>query len=1243
MASGHGHGWPSSREDVEAGDAIMCFLSLSPEPASCSATSSSSFHRHCFSSVSLRVASHFGHSTSVVLCCSTMLSVARSHLLLSILCRAALVSAVPTLSFPINSQVPPVARIDELFSFVFSSTTFTSASAADITYSLVDPPSWLSLDSDSRRIYGTPQDGDIASGKVVGVNVTLVATDSTGSTSDDATLVVSRSPGPTVQIPVSEQIQDFGNYSEPSSILYYPDASFKFAFASDTFSDPDAPILNFYPVMTDNSPLPAWITFDPSTLAFAGTTPPFSSLIEPPQTFSLKLIASDVTGFSAASVNFSIVVGMHTLTTDQPDIILNATAGKELGYDRLAGSIQIDGQDADLTDVNITAESLPSWLSFDQSSWNISGTPPDDAQATNFTVIVQDRYGDVLNITFDVQLTGNNSFFQGVFPSLSVKPGGQLSFKLGSYLVDPAAVDVTVDIQPATSWMAWDASTLTLLGNVPISAPKSVVDVTFTVESRSSTKAKRAATNQSQKLVIQIDSAVDTTSPATSASTSSAATSTHTASSSDATAQGAPKWTIIAIVVSSVAALALVACLCFCCCTRRRKKKRHSESTINSTRASAALPGGLIETPGRAVGSPDPHSTTSPNDKEKGKLRKASNLRTELTPPPLRPVRSLADLYNDDDHSVMSTPGSKLKDWFSSLRSFRVVQMRRARARATPSVFSDYGSSHHDLDLDTDLAFAPSRPPVLQLPLQSEGTGPQRTSLEADGQRIPNGGSIASDRRQSKGKNAQGLPTPAASSIRLVERDPFTDTPPKAAPETISPITEREAFTSHPISPISPIFPLEGTSSAFAMTPSSAITPSSTAGPSSLIPSSSLLPTSTHRAPRRAATTPSRHPGLRSQRSNASASSTDTMRARTRHKLSAKAKGALFALQSPKRRTLAALGKKPSFQFVPRKKRSHRGVLESVDCDSESVLGTNPSERSRSGSRGGGGIAGFLSPRIWPQPAGGPGQPASVPTPRVGGPVGLESEAHLKRRRNISGSAHESGSLSGSSHGSAASRGYPPPLRVPQPPIRRRPVPAPAGAAARGSDGSDGLGGPGLRRSGSSSGMSSVKMPSPLRTPGMSGTPVGGGSGAGLGISTYEDIVRSSPLHPSREASAGAGAERDGDLDTDRGDSWTSAGVGTILDRERERRGSLGWTSAVSESLPSSTQQHSAKSSAATAAAAGAGAAGVGGSSGDRARAASDGAAFGERRHSVKTEGRRSGVSGKSGRSKTSSDIGAFV
>lgn len=1196
-----------------------------------------------------------------------MLSVRRVLLLPVILLRASLVSAAPTLSFPINSQVPPVARVGQAFSFVFSTSTFTSSagpsSSPILSYSLIDPPTWLYVDSDSHTLYGTPEDSDIALGTVVGVNVTLVATDATGSTIDDATLVVSRSPGPSVQVPISEQIKDFGHYSEPSSLLYYPAASFRFTFAPDTFADPDAASLNYYTVMADNSPLPAWISFDPGDLAFAGTTPPFSSLVEPPQNFAMKLVASDVTGFSAADVEFSIVVGSHALTTDQVDITLNATAGEELRYDGLAGTVQLDGRPADTSNVNVTAKNLPSWLSLDPASWTISGTPTDKAEATNFTVVVADMYEDKLNITFDVRVTSNDSLFQGAFPSFVARAGEHMSFDLGSYLVNPAGVGASADIQPATSWISWDATFLTLSGDVPSSATGSIIDVTFTVESKGSTKLKRA-TSQSQKLTIQVESVLESTS--SSATTTSNPTSSRTAAATSTSSPpspngntGAHPWTIVAIVISTVAGLALIIWLCFCC--RRRKNKRHSQSSLDeSTRMRSGPPSNtLIHTPGHAIGSPDPQGTVSPKEKEKIKALKASKLRTELTPPPPRPARSPeeggehayfddADTPGHDGPSATTTPGSGLRlGWFSSLRSFRVVNMRRVRPRASSVFFSDYGSSHHDLDLDFGFQSSPL-PPVLNLPHHHSRSD---VSFEDDvqrnlppvsrsGRRVSKVGNNSNNTNQNK--HAPLLPTPGASSIRLVEKDPFTDTPPRlrANEGIISPIAEcdrgSDPFNSHPVSPLdsngphsAPLHHQHGHGIALTTPPSTSTNGGGGNGPSSLLASSSLLPTSVQ-PPRRATTMPistsptrrERRQGpargaLRSQRSNASsnASSTDTMRARARHKLAAKAKGALFvALQSPKRRTLAALGRPNSgggggggggsvFSLRPRKKRSNqRGMLESVDCDSTSVL--NGRSESRNGGGGGGGIAGFLSPKMWPQHANGKAttttttnnQPAddASPTPRTGtDPFAAygQSETPQKRRKN----GPNGGGARVSSRGSLRAMGFPPPPpRCSLPPIRRRPVPArtSAGSAsisasASGShtissasseprssvlSGHTALGGrgPSLSSPPPAAAIMPAMMPSPLRTPSRAAAaaaPYHGGAAsappaapAGLGIinnattsatNLYEDVANSSPYDRiSKDTREDAG---------NRETSWaTSASCGgTIIDRERERRGSL--------------------------------------------------------------------------------------
>ncbi|KUI61755.1 Axial budding pattern protein 2 [Cytospora mali] len=886
-----------------------------------------------------------------------MLSVARKSILLTFLSRAVVVvQAAPTVSFPINSQVPPVARISQPFSFVFSSSTFTSSSGSALSYSLTDPPPWLSVDSDNRTIYGTPQDGDVAPGTVVGVPIALVATDSTGSTSLNATLVVSRDAGPTVQIPVSDQIQSFGAYSDPASILLYPDKPFKFAFAQDTFSDPINSNLNYYAVTIDDSPLPAWVSFDPVTLAFTGTTPPFYSLIEPPQTFSLKLTASDVVGFSAASVNFSIVVGSHGLTANQPTITLNAAAGTPVSYDGLIGNVKIDGSTAAVSDVpNVSTDNLPSWLTFDPSTWNISGTPPDAAQSTSFYVMMEDAFLDTLNITFEVQVANNDSVFQAAFPTLNLKPGGQLSFDLRPYLLDPSDVDIAVDIQPSTSWLQFDATALSLSGHVPKSAPKSVIDVTFSATPKTA-KLRRDGTAQTQKLTIQVLSAAESTSEPTS-STPSATTSTPKASSSPGNKSVKQRFSpvLVAVLVSSIVAVLILICLLFC--FYRRRQKRHSRTPLEGNESCGPKPGSFIHTQGfdpdssvLDLNQPQYEVVRTKSAAEKTKPRKPSNLRLEYTGSPDVMTPPLPVIVYDVASQSNFSPS---KAWLAPLRNFRIPHLKRLSIRAAESFFDD--DDRRGLGLDF--------PPPISLSRGSHNSF--RNDIEVAIPTVEREDSIQQTPEFAYGANPMIRGPPPRNPARVQDSDEAVD----HINRDISPVDNSEIVNEkkrhQPASDNDPQY--------------------------------------------------EKHPALRhekSQKSFASFSSIDTFRDQTRKlaaKATASAKGAASLansaiVQVPKRKTLRALGKaRLHFNESP---TAGQGIFETV-CSP--ARGDSYVDYINSNIVG----AGYISPRSWPQND--PGAPSSVPTPRrPAGAVALDSEDHRRRMSRMSGSSssRSSGHLS---------------------------------------------------------------------------------------------------------------------------------------------------------------------------------------------------------------------------------------
>ena len=96
----------------------------------------------------------------------------------------ATVVATPSLNFPVNLQVPPVARVSQQFSFTFARSTFLGSEEV-ISYSLLTEPAWLQLNSDTRTLSGNAT-ADDAGAKTF----RLVATDSSGSAFSEVTLVV---------------------------------------------------------------------------------------------------------------------------------------------------------------------------------------------------------------------------------------------------------------------------------------------------------------------------------------------------------------------------------------------------------------------------------------------------------------------------------------------------------------------------------------------------------------------------------------------------------------------------------------------------------------------------------------------------------------------------------------------------------------------------------------------------------------------------------------------------------------------------------------------------------------------------------------------------------------------------------------------------------------------------------------------------------------------------------------------
>ncbi|KAH7266220.1 hypothetical protein B0J15DRAFT_241298 [Fusarium solani] len=529
-------------------------------------------------------------------------------ILASLLLAAQFASGQPTVNFPINSQLPPVARVDEPFSYSFSRYTFRSD--FNLSYSLGDAPKWLSID-DEGQLYGTPTDDTVPEGDVVGQQVEIIADDGTGSASLTATLVVSRSKGPSIKIPLSDQIGGFGDYSAPSSLISYPSTEFSFSFDPGTF-DHQPNMINYYATSGDSSPLPAWMRFDAGSLTFSGETPPFESLIQPPQTFDFDLVASDIVGFSAVSMSFSITVGRHKLSADNPTITLNATRGKKLQYEGLEDSVKLDNKPVDKSDVEVSVDNMPEWLSLDEETWKIEGTPKEGDHSTNFTINLRDSYQDTLAI--DAVVNVATALFRSTFDDIGIRAGKEANIDLEPYFWDPDDVTVEISVKPDRDWLKLEGFNIT--GKVPRSASGDL-KISVTASSKSSDATETETLNVSLLAFTPTPSSTprastSSTSTKTSSSTASNAP-TETTSEPEAPTGGSSKGLstsslLLAILLPLLAFILLLMLLIFCLIRWRRSRQTYlsakfrnkiSGPVLESLRVNGAT--STMQEPGKAT------------------------------------------------------------------------------------------------------------------------------------------------------------------------------------------------------------------------------------------------------------------------------------------------------------------------------------------------------------------------------------------------------------------------------------------------------------------------------------------------------------------------------------------------------------------------------------------------------------------------------------------------------------------
>ncbi|MBW4497870.1 MAG: VCBS repeat-containing protein, partial [Oscillatoria princeps RMCB-10] len=362
----------------------------------------------------------------------------------------------PTVATPIGNQS---ATEDSAFSFAIPAGTFADVDAGDsLTYNATlsdnSPiPAWLTFDATTLTFSGTPANGDVGN-----LSIKVTATDSAGATADSTfTLAVANVNDAPTATPIGSQ-----SATEDS------------AFTLDvtgTFADVDAgDSLTYSATLSDNSPIPAWLTFDATTLTFNGT--PANGDVG---NLSVLVTATDSAGESVDSTFTLAVANVNDAPTVATPIgNQSATEDSAFTLDVTGTFADVDAGDSLTYNATLADNSpIPAWLTFDATTLTFSGTPANgDVGNLSIKVTATDSAGESVDSTFTLAVANVNDA-----PTVATPIGNQSATEDSAFTLDVTGTFADVDAgdsltynatladnSPIPAWLTFDATTLTFSG-----------------------------------------------------------------------------------------------------------------------------------------------------------------------------------------------------------------------------------------------------------------------------------------------------------------------------------------------------------------------------------------------------------------------------------------------------------------------------------------------------------------------------------------------------------------------------------------------------------------------------------------------------------------------------------------------------------------------------------------------------------------------------------------------------------
>lgn len=412
---------------------------------------------------------------------------------------------MPSVRFPIDAQLPPVAVVGQPFSFTMSPTTF--ASTLSLQYSTNSLPAWLHFERSTGTLSGTPTQWDVGD-----VDVELVANDREGRASSQVHLIVlEASSVSSRQDELNRKLTLSGKCSTPSDLLLYPETPFNLEFGPSIFES-NGTKLDFYGTSENHAPLPAWMIFDANLVRFSGRSPSLLTPESSPQTFNFCVLASQVPKFSESALHFQISVTNHMLYFVNTTETIDLSAGNTVTIPSMIDLLRYDGNQASRDQLTTVSSTAPDWLAFNQTDLSFQGVVPPDVHDAAFNLQVADDDNNIAKVDFRSWITTSprHNATDHDLGTLTVVPGRWFAYAFIDMVAIANESSIQIQMEPGrdSPWLTFEDKNVSIQGV----APRNLGGSNFSI---STTATRDGTTVQSDRLTLLFSELPETTTDGT--------------------------------------------------------------------------------------------------------------------------------------------------------------------------------------------------------------------------------------------------------------------------------------------------------------------------------------------------------------------------------------------------------------------------------------------------------------------------------------------------------------------------------------------------------------------------------------------------------------------------------------------------------------------------------------------------------------------------------------------------------